>query len=65
MVVFSPSWPLSYCSLAIILVFASSCFILAVPMRKVYCVRYTPRAWDFRRVVMIHRAPEPLLQIIF
>ena len=36
-------------TLCIILVsVSSSCFILNVPMREVYCVGYTPHAWDLR-----------------
>ena len=42
-----PSFHISYYSPAITLVSASSsCFILAVSMCEVYCVGYTPRAWD-------------------
>ena len=66
-------------SLTIIFVSApTSCFTLAVPMREVYFVSYTLRAWDsrslqlildvplyFRRVVMDpYRAPEPLLLLL-
>ena len=43
-----------YYFFAIILVSApSSSFILAVPMREVYCVRYIPRAWDPRSLQSI------------
>ena len=46
---FVPMFLSSYYSLTIILVStSSSCFTLAVPMREVYCVEYTPRAWDPR-----------------
>ena len=38
---------ISYYSIAITLASASSsCFTLAIPIREVYCVGYTPRAWD-------------------
>ena len=60
-----PSFHISYYSLIILVSAPSSCFTLAVPMREVYCVEYTPCAWDprslqsildvplyFRRVVM-------------
>ena len=51
-----PFFHISYYSLTIILVSApSSCFTLAVPMREVYCVRYTPRAWDPRSLYSLYQ----------
>ena len=35
----------------------SSCFTLAVTMREVYCVGYTPRAWDPRTLQSILDGP--------
>ena len=44
-----PFFHISYSSITMILASASSsCFTLAVPMRDVPCVEYTPRAWDPR-----------------
>ena len=44
-----PSFHISYYSITLILVYASfSYFTLAVSMREVPCVGYTPRAWDPR-----------------
>ena len=44
-----PSFHISYYCFNIILVAASSSFFtLTVLMREVYCVEYTPRAWDPR-----------------
>ena len=49
---------ISYYSLAIILVSVSSSFItLAIPMREVFCVGYTPRAWDPRYLQAILDGP--------
>ena len=53
-----PLFYISYYSFAIILVSASSsCFTLAVPMREVYCVGYTPRAWDPRSLQPVLDGP--------
>ena len=53
-----PSFHISYYSLTITLVSApTSCFTLSVPMREVYCVRYTPRAWDSRSLLSILDVP--------
>ena len=47
-----------YYSLAIILVSASSsCFTLAVPLREVSCLGYTPRAWDTRSLQSMLNGP--------
>ena len=49
-----PSFHISYYSLTIILVSVpSSSFTLAVSMREVYCVGYTPRAWDPQSILDI------------
>ena len=40
-----------------ILVSASFCFTLAVPMREVSCVEYTPRAWDPRSLQSTQNSP--------
>ena len=46
-----PFFQISYYSITMILLsVSSSCFTLAVPMREVSCVGYTPRAWDPRSV---------------
>ena len=36
---------------------SSSCFTLAVPMREVSCVGYTPRAWDPRSLQSMLNGP--------
>ena len=53
-----PFFQISYYCLDVILVSASSsCFALAVLMREVPCVRYTPRAWDLRSLKFILDGP--------
>ena len=45
-------------SFTIILVSASfSYFTLALPIREIYCVEYTPRAWDARSLQSILNGP--------
>ena len=52
------SFHISYNSLTIILVSAPTVsFALAVSMREVYCVEYTPRAWDPRSLQSILDVP--------
>ena len=53
-----PSFHISYYSLTIILVSSpSSCFHLAVPILRVSCAGYTPRAWDPRSLYTILNVP--------
>ena len=53
-----PSFHISYYPLIIILVSAHiSSFTFAVSMREVYCVVYTPRAWDPRSLQSILNIP--------
>ena len=53
-----PFFHISYYSLTTIVVSApTSSFILAVSMREVYCVGYTPHAWDPRSLQSILDVP--------
>ena len=55
-----PFFHISYSSTMILVSASSSCFALAVPMREVSCVGYTPRAWDPSSLQSIH-TPGPLV----
>ena len=53
-----PSFHISRYSLTIILASAPTfSFTLAVPIREVYCAKYTPRAWDLRSLQFIINVP--------
>ena len=53
-----PFLQISFYSITMIVVSASSsCFTLAVPMCKTYCVAYTPRAWDPRSLLSMLNDP--------
>ena len=50
-----PFFQITYYSLALFVSVSSSCFTLAVP--QVYCVGYTPRAWDPRLLQSMLNGP--------
>ena len=52
------SFYVSYYSLTIILLSSSSSYLhLAVPMHKVFCADYAPRAWDPRSLQFMLNGP--------
>ena len=52
-----PSSHISYYSRIILVSVSSSSFTLAVPMRRVSSVGYTPRAWDPRSLQSLLNVP--------